>query len=60
MDRVADQSTDLSPSPSAATLPRRIGGERTLVRDVMSHQIVTISEGERLSTVEDIMPLGGV
>jgi len=30
------------------------------VSDVMSHQIVTISEAERLSTVEDIMTLGGV
>src|SRR5512147_3153451 len=33
---------------------------RTLVRDVMQEKIVTISVGERLSTVEDIMTLGRV
>jgi acetoin utilization protein AcuB len=31
-----------------------------LVRDVMQAKVVTISVGERLSTVEDIMTLGGV
>lgn len=31
-----------------------------LVRDVMQSKVVTISVGERLSTVEDIMTLGGV
>jgi predicted transcriptional regulator len=30
------------------------------VRDIMQVKIVTISAGERLSTVEDIMTLGGV
>ena len=30
------------------------------VRDVMQRKIVTIGVGERLSTVEDIMTLGGV
>lgn len=33
---------------------------RTLVRDVMQEKIVTISVGERLSTVQDIMTLGRV
>ena len=32
----------------------------TRVRDVMSEKIVTISAGDSLSTVEDIMTLGGV
>jgi len=31
-----------------------------LVRDVMEEKVVTISVGDRLSTVEDIMTLGGV
>jgi CBS domain-containing protein len=31
-----------------------------LVRDIMQHKIVTVSTGDRLSTVEDIMTLGGV
>jgi CBS domain-containing protein len=31
-----------------------------LVRDIMQHKIVTVSAGDRLSTVEDIMTLGGV
>lgn len=30
------------------------------VHDIMQHQIVTVSAGDRLSTVEDIMTLGGV
>ncbi len=30
------------------------------VRDIMQHKIVTISAGDTLSTVEDIMTLGGV
>ena len=30
------------------------------VRDIMQEKIVTISAGDRLSTVEDIMTLGGV
>jgi len=30
------------------------------VRDIMSRKVVTIAAGERLSTVEDIMTLGGV
>jgi predicted transcriptional regulator len=33
---------------------------RTYVRDVMQEKIVTISAGDTLSTVEDIMTLGGV
>jgi len=33
---------------------------KTRVRDVMQEKIVTISAGERLSTVEDIMTLGRV
>ena len=33
---------------------------RTHVRDIMSDQIVTISSDDALSTVEDIMTLGGV
>lgn len=32
----------------------------TRVRDIMSEQIVTISSDDTLSTVEDIMTLGGV
>jgi predicted transcriptional regulator len=32
----------------------------TRVRDIMSEQIVTISSDDSLSTVEDIMTLGGV
>jgi CBS domain-containing protein len=32
----------------------------TLVRDIMKRKIVTISVSDRLSTVEDIMTLGGV
>lgn len=32
----------------------------TLVRDVMQEKVVTVSAGDRLSTVEDIMTLGGV
>ena len=32
----------------------------TIVRDIMSEQIVTISVDDSLSTVEDIMTLGGV
>ena len=32
----------------------------TVVRDIMSEQIVTISADDSLSTVEDIMTLGGV
>ena len=33
---------------------------RTRVRDIMPDTIVTISEGDRLSTVDDIMTLGHV
>lgn len=33
---------------------------RTRVRDIMPDTMVTISEGDRLSTVEDIMTLGRV
>jgi CBS domain-containing protein len=33
---------------------------RTRVRDIMPEKMVTISEGDRLSTVEDIMTLGRV
>jgi len=33
---------------------------RTRVRDIMPEKMVTISEGDTLSTVEDIMTLGGV
>jgi CBS domain-containing protein len=33
---------------------------RTRVREIMQEKIVTISVGDRLSTVEDIMTLGGV
>jgi len=33
---------------------------RTRVRDIMPETMVTISEGDRLSTVEDIMTLGHV
>ncbi len=33
---------------------------KATVRDIMQRKIVTISAGERLSTVEDIMTLGGV
>jgi CBS domain-containing protein len=33
---------------------------RTRVRDIMPDQMVTISESDTLSTVEDIMTLGGV
>ena len=33
---------------------------RTYVRDIMQEKIVTISAGDTLSTVEDIMTLGGV
>lgn len=33
---------------------------RTRVRDIMPHKLVTISESDRLSTVEDIMTLGHV
>ena len=33
---------------------------RTRVRDIMPATVVTISEGDRLSTVEDIMTLGHV
>jgi acetoin utilization protein AcuB len=36
------------------------GIEAIRVRDIMREKIVTISAGERLSTVEDIMTLGGV
>jgi len=32
----------------------------TVVRDIMKRKVVTIAAGERLSTVEDIMTLGGV
>jgi CBS domain-containing protein len=32
----------------------------TLVRDIMQRKVVTISAGDSLSTVEDIMTLGGV
>jgi CBS domain-containing protein len=32
----------------------------TAVRDIMKRKVVTIAAGERLSTVEDIMTLGGV
>ena len=32
----------------------------TVVRDIMKRKIVTISVSDRLSTVEDIMTLGGV
>ena len=31
-----------------------------LVGDIMQHKIITVSAGDRLSTVEDIMTLGGV
>lgn len=34
--------------------------DRTRVRDIMPDTVVTISEGDRLSTVEDIMTLGRV
>ena len=34
--------------------------DRTRVRDIMSETMVTISESDRLSTVEDIMTLGRV
>ncbi len=34
--------------------------EATLVRDLMQTKVVTVSVTERLSTVEDIMRLGGV
>ena len=34
--------------------------ERTRVRDIMSEKMVTISESDTLSTVEDIMTLGRV
>jgi CBS domain-containing protein len=34
--------------------------DQVLVRDVMEEKVVTISVGDRLSTVEDIMTLGGV
>jgi CBS domain-containing protein len=34
--------------------------DQILVRDVMEEKVVTISVGDRLSTVEDIMTLGGV
>jgi CBS domain-containing protein len=34
--------------------------DRTRVRDIMSEKMVTISESDRLSTVEDIMTLGRV
>jgi CBS domain-containing protein len=33
---------------------------KAVVRDIMQRKVVTISAGERLSTVEDIMTLGGV
>lgn len=33
---------------------------RTRVSEIMQSKVVTISAGERLSTVEDIMTLGGV
>ena len=33
---------------------------RTRVRDIMQEKVVTISAGDSLSTVEDIMTLGGV
>jgi len=33
---------------------------RTRVRDIMQRKIVTVSAGDRLSTAEDIMTLGGV
>jgi CBS domain-containing protein len=33
---------------------------QTCVRDIMSEKMVTISAGDTLSTVEDIMTLGGV
>jgi len=35
-------------------------GERALVRDIMQTKLVKISADDRLSTVEDIMTLGGV
>jgi acetoin utilization protein AcuB len=34
--------------------------EPTRVREIMQEKVVTISVGDRLSTVEDIMTLGGV
>ena len=34
--------------------------DRTYVRDIMPEKMVTISAGDTLSTVEDIMTLGGV
>ncbi len=34
--------------------------ENALVRDIMREKLVTISAGDSLSTVEDIMRLGGV
>ena len=34
--------------------------DRTCVRDIMPEKMVTISAGDTLSTVEDIMTLGGV
>ncbi len=61
-----DQGPQHTQTPPEAELPegatefgpRR--GESTLVREVMQRQVVRISAGERLSTVEDIMTLGGV
>ena len=35
-------------------------GDPTRVRDIMQRNVIKISAGERLSTVEDIMTLGGV
>ena len=35
-------------------------GGALLVGDIMQHKIITVSAGDRLSTAEDIMTLGGV
>ena len=62
MDRGA-QYTQSPPAPTltkgaieAESRPRPV----TLVRDLMRRDVVRISAEERLSTVEDIMTLGGV
>ncbi len=59
MDRGVDQSTDRLTGSGAAEAPSA-RPSRTLVRDIMQTQVVPISSEERLSTVEDIMTLGGV
>jgi CBS domain-containing protein len=61
MDRNVEGSAACQAAADAAGASARpLGPRATRVREIMRPQVVCISAGERLSTVEEIMTLGGV